>query len=129
MGNSRFKFRAWCRDKMTLITGFTDHYVFFDDQGLLQTIQGDMKLMQFTGLKDSKGVEIYDGDVVSIDKNSALGIDFNLGSILTVGFFNGCFCGYIKNADTVDARPMNLLRDIEVIGNIHENPELLEATK
>ena len=83
-------------------------------------------LMQFTGLQDKNGKDIYEGDVISIDKNSAIGIDFNLGSVLTVGFFNGCFCGYIKKDNNIDARPMHMLRDIIVIGNIHENPELIQ---
>ena len=70
--------------------------------------------MQFTGLHDKNGREIYEGDVWSWS-----------GEIGVVSWFKerAAFCvkindGYSKSADYL---PLG-----EVIGNIHENPELLE---
>jgi len=81
---------------------------------------------QFTGLTDSEGVEIYEGDIISINKNSAIGFNFNLGSVLRVGFFEGGFMGYTQDGLNVSCRPLNMLSDIKIIGNIHTNPELME---
>ena len=126
MGNSRFKFRAWCRDKMTLITGFTDHYVFFDAQGLLQTIQDNMTLMQFTGLTDSEKVEIYEGDILlyteEVEGECICGQNL---WYLKVIWENGGWhllsgCGEVGGL-------FEEFTGLEVVGTIHENPKLIEV--
>lgn len=74
-------------------------------------------LMQYTGLKDKNGVEIYEGDIVQ--NRAAWG-----GSIDAIVFQDGCFG--VKDGPGVmtfqDVHPS----DFEIIGNIHENKELLE---
>jgi len=79
-------------------------------------------LMQFTGLLDKQGKEIYEGDIVRyVNEYLDHPIDFN------VVFYDGQFC-QDKSADkryTPDIwYDWNM---VEVIGNIYENPELLEA--
>jgi len=76
--------------------------------------------MQYTGLKDRNGKEIYEGDIVrwSIwpeDSEETKVID-------TVGFSNGCFRSNKRYQLLCLIEPH---RGVEVIGNIHENPELL----
>ena len=71
--------------------------------------------MMYTGRKDKNGVEIFEGDIVECG-------DFKSD----VFFFAGCFS---LNGVDVATIPLGLLsRRYEVIGNIYENPELLEAT-
>ena len=67
---------------------------------------------QFTGLKDKSGVEIYEGDIATLD-----GITFECI------YSAPCFEMY-----NLDGDPSELLdwSYFEVIGNIHENPELLK---
>lgn len=73
----------------------------------------DMELMQYTGLKDKNGTEIYEGDIVDQLDLHQIGNRENPRK-QTVIEFNPT-SGY-------DIWP----HDIEVIGNIYENPELLK---
>jgi uncharacterized phage protein (TIGR01671 family) len=72
-----------------------------------------MVLMQYTGLKDKNGVEIYEGDIVRF-----LDID-GVDSVTEVEFREGGF--YPFAPDFIH------WCNVEVIGNIYENPELLEG--
>lgn len=83
-------------------------------------------LMHYTGLKDRHGIEIYEGDVVTWHNKY---FEYNnpprefKGQIKydTGHFAIFTFDGTWDNADWVGA-----ITDIEVIGNIYENPELLK---
>ena len=71
--------------------------------------------LQFTGLKDKAGKEIYEGDVVRNNWNGSVEAIQDIRSIdwlLSDGFLAGQ-----ENDDA--------LLDAEIIGNIHENPELI----
>lgn len=85
----------------------------------------ELVLMQYTGLKDRNGVEIYEGDIV---KSVALTNDHNQRGatvISPIEYWNENTC---LSLTYVPYYPFCLSHDIEVIGNIYENPELLEET-
>ena len=85
----------------------------------------DAVLMQFTGLKDKNGKEIYEGDVMQ-DKNVLMkGVD-EFGEMV---FKDGKFQLKIHMVGKDGYNYFDLINcwdDFEIIGNIYENPELLK---
>ena len=82
----------------------------------------DIILMQSTGLHDKDGVEIYEGDIVEIiyDREPFTGVVvYDLGEVDFKATNNREDYGNNFQYLTVG-------ESIEVIGNIHKNPELLE---
>jgi len=72
-------------------------------------------LMQFTGLHDKNGKEIYEGDILKA----------NYTDSLTVVFENGAFCFVNDINSGSDRLHQNRTEKLFVIGNIYENPELI----
>lgn len=74
---------------------------------------------QYTGLKDRQGVEIYEGDVLDYDNG--------IGIKGIVKWYKDGFAIRILGAGDASNKSLyQSTEDIEVIGNIHENPELLK---
>ena len=72
-------------------------------------------IMQYTGLKDKNGKEIYEGDIVSAGRQGVCPVEFAYGGWCLHGSVS--FVSLFSDVD------------IELLGNIYENPELLEKTK
>lgn len=77
----------------------------------------DCELMQFTGLNDKNGKEIYEGDILREDR----------GSIGKVIFINGAFKCQMTHSKYAPWQIYHKKHKFyfEIIGNIYENPELL----
>ena len=88
----------------------------------------DVILMQSTGLKDKNGIEIYEGDVINC-RNSFRNPMTGSGALSINRDFKIIFKDGELKAKGFDIRLKNILSYSEVIGNIYENPELLEDTK
>lgn len=85
----------------------------------------DADILQYTGLKDKNGKEIYEGDILSIKIYS--GDKVIVEGKTVVEFKNGCF-GVIWGHDKAFLSLNSFFKaKFEVIGNIYENPELLEG--
>jgi uncharacterized phage protein (TIGR01671 family) len=129
------EFRAFYDGKMYYGVGVTPGTViFYKDMGqkmcapIEEAIVGNecdgLFVMQFTGLHDKNGKEIYEGDIVEFAAaNSAVGghkrkMQVEWDDYLLCWSFGSK--GYIGNFYEEEAN------SIEVIGNIHENPDLLE---
>lgn len=91
--------------------------------------EGPFELMQYTGLKDKNGVEIYEGDIIKAKHDDGR---YDTGEVVYGS--KGAFCLYLPEVATGIKKPLlNYIHgimlaehDFEVIGNIYENPELLK---
>ncbi len=81
---------------------------------------------QYTGLKDKNGKKIFENDVVKVtdsaDELLGCGSDTGIGR---VEFYDGFW--YVDGGPHNSLYALNNYGYIEVIGNIHDNPELVEA--
>ena len=127
------RFRAWDKENKKMIDvdilNWNNGEVDFIGDGITFILKAnDIVLMQSTGLTDKNGKEIFEGDIVKVTDGDER-INFPDGGIGTICGLDEIFMWYI------DGQVHNGLFDIsqeyyiEVIGNIYENPELLEVNQ
>lgn len=96
---------------------------FYPNDPMGPTFRGRIKYEQYTGLEDKDGKEIYEGDIVKTETSEGHRICLVEGDDMPFGGFR------LKvlplDVNTEKRRTLDTL-EIEIIGNIHENPELLK---
>lgn len=126
------KFRAWEEDKKR-IWSWEDMLNEYDNDlhpwFLLDVLNSDSqqyKIMQYTGLKDKNGKEIYDGDIFSSNKNRFVVEWCNGAFIRRTIFVEGYRGERVMPLDPIyTLYHTSGMEMAKIIGNIYENPELL----
>lgn len=116
----RIKFRAWEKNLKEMIEVYNIDFVSkMINRDIAFRFFDEVELMQYTGLKDKNGKEIYEGDIIKFTDNYNTDIPEKIG---VVKFNNASF--YITDGAYSCYRWIDI--NIEIIGNIYENPDLLE---
>lgn len=125
------KYRLWCKERQEMID---IRKMYFEDGKLTAiscvdhdsnfeyfTEDNDHVLMQYTGLKDKNGREIYEGDILHIKTKKGYE---HIGNI---GVIRMSHTAYVVGTSTGEYLVV-YCDELEVIGNIYENPEILEVS-
>lgn len=110
----RLEFRAWDKKNKRILKncylGKVEIYYENNEYDAGNVLMSNCEIMQFTGLLDRNGKEIYEGDIVKCHK-----CDGQIYCILWNEYHTGW--GFIKSE----------AEGFEIIGNAYENPELLKG--
>lgn len=126
------KFRSWDKreglQRMIYLNGFIPYgdgwrggnpdykfyQLYYGDKGCSSADAKDIEIMQYTGLKDKNGKEIYEGDIIESD--------YGIGTVE----FDQTTCRFTYSFSLDTDALWHYTKSAKVVGNIYENPELIE---
>lgn len=123
------KFRGLRTDGKGWVYGWIQPHTSPDKADILQLDKGHDYIRyrviaesvgQYTGLKDSKAVDIYEGDIIKSKS-------FNGIKLCVVIFQNGGFVKFNECVYSTSTHGLDFHKDNEVIGNIHEHKDLINV--
>ena len=129
------KFRAWDKkEKQMIDINYLEIYDDLDKKGFHSVGEvlnnEDWEVMQYTGLKDSKGKEICEGDIVRVREEDGFQDDWSIHKVVYEAEEYKYPAFDLQPQIDFESNALQYFTDIdgeiEVIGNIYENPELLK---
>jgi len=120
------KFRVFNTKEKKMITHFKGARIDYALQ-YWETHQHVSEPMQFTGKKDKNGNEIFEGDILRVKEHPDFPVFGGVGFVFWDNEEQSYFYGVNDGWSDLLCTPEE--KQLEVIGNIYENPELLEETK
>jgi len=112
----KIKFRAWNKHNNEMYSTCSMLSNFNPEDCSYSSETTRCIYMQFTGLLDKNGKEIYEGDIVNLSSWEP--------SVYQIAWDRGAF--YLAKANLEEVGDIKYAEGGEIIGNIYENPELLE---
>jgi uncharacterized phage protein (TIGR01671 family) len=132
------KFRAWDKNGKKYFSeccwlsfcpnGIRFMWIDNETDNMMVTDLKDYELMQYTGLKDKNGKEIWEGDICRVteeyhkDKPWVAEVAYVQSGFC---FVNRKCCSHCAKLDACICTLDELIADVEIIGNIYENKELI----
>ena len=125
--NCEWVYGSFCMDAREQFNGLcgVDGFIRLYDKakGKMQTYEVDRETVgQYTGLNDKHGKRIFEGDILLLDDIKGI-----------VNYGTGCFCvnlsgqDYLYRSNPAIDIVLNGYPGLEIIGNIHDNPEMLKG--
>jgi len=125
--NRKIKFRAWDKEEKVMIDAdsfaLTNINDFEPISELFESLQEHFVLMQYTGFMDENGKEIYDGDILVYERNYCIP-----ESCIVFWAKESGWVVDIQGNDYDGVEPLSEFNEdeLKIVGNIYENPELME---
>ena len=123
------RFRAWLKKEQKM-DNYIDHISWLEDElycigdGITYMVSAeDLVLMQSTGLRDKNGQEIFEGDVVRQVRTQPTTENETITGVVTM--IEGAWL-IMNDNEQLASYLWSETDENEIIGNIYENPELLE---
>lgn len=121
------KFRAWLKEEKEMISvdsmeWYSGEFLGIGDRITFWKDADEIEIMQSTGLKDKNDVEIFEGDIVTASEYEFIGV----GVVRYEDSLASFVVEFIDKELIEKPQFICQFRELEVIGNVHENKELLE---
>ena len=132
-----FKFRAWDTHEEVMnrvdYIDFVNGVIGMSNENVRDYEQPihRVNIMQYTGCRDKNGIEIFEGDILHWKDCEPVDDEMVYEDIIVVYWSDEFMMWKAKNEDTdyIDLYDYSDNRELEVLGNIYENPELLDEVE